>query len=49
VRSDVVELAWVWRFWMARWRGWRTAQLIRDQREAEACLRFGGAHALRDA
>lgn len=49
-RPEAIELAWLLRFYAARWRGRRSARIIRQQREAvmETYV-FEGRHALHEA
>lgn len=49
MRDDRVEFVWLVRFWQARWRGRKTARLIRQMREVDAIMTFDGAHALHEA
>ena len=45
-----VEVMWILRFWIASWRGRRSAPLVRANREREIeSYSFTGAHALHEA
>jgi hypothetical protein len=47
VDADRVEIVWVLRYWLACWRGRRSAPLVRERRVLET-YSFNGAHALHE-